>query len=56
MKRIDHLHYQPEKKKNLGAPAHGENTNEILGGLGYSDSDIGNLILQGIIKSVKDKV
>ena len=44
-----------EKKKNLGAPAHGENTNEILGGLGYSDSEIGYLIQQGIIKSVGDK-
>ena len=41
-----------EKKKNLGAPAHGENTNEILGGLGYSDSEIEDLIQQGIIKSV----
>ena len=41
-----------EKKKNVGAPAHGENTNEILGGLGYSGSEIGYLIQQGIIKSV----
>ena len=41
-----------EKKKNSGAPAHGENTKEILGGLGYSDSEIEDLIQQGIIKSI----
>ena len=39
-----------EKKKNFGAPAHGENTKEILGGLGYSDLEIEDLIQKGLIK------
>ena len=44
-----------EKKINIGAPAHGENTKEILGGLGYSDSEIEDLIQKGLIKSALEK-
>ena len=39
-----------EKKKNLGAPTHGENTKEILGELGYSDLEIEGLVQNGHIK------
>ena len=39
-----------EKKTNLGAPAHGENTKEILGELGYSDLEIEGLVQNGHIK------
>ena len=39
-----------EKKTNLGAPAHGEHTKEILGELGYSDLEIEDLVQKGLVK------
>ena len=39
-----------EKTTNLGAPAHGEHTKEILGELGYSDLEIEDLVKKELVK------